>query len=86
VRVKGHRHRRRRADPGDGGGRAARRCRAGLQTAPDVHPITKQIAALVNLNTDATSLDSVQLQRVANLMQEGGMLARPFDVSPILFR
>lgn len=49
-------------------------------------PITKQIAALVNLNTYSTGLDSDPLQRVVNLMAEGGMLARPFNVSPLLFQ
>ena len=38
---------------------------------------SKNIAALVNLNTVPTGADTVQLERVANLMAEGGMLARP---------
>lgn len=57
-------------------------------------PITKQIAAIVNLNTYATDRteeiirdgrtgpDGDPLQRVVNLMAEGVMLARPFNVSP----
>lgn len=49
-------------------------------------PITKQIAGIVNLNTYQTSLDPVPLQRLADLMQKGGMLARPLNVSPLLFR
>jgi NitT/TauT family transport system substrate-binding protein len=53
---------------------------------PTYMPITKQIASIVNLNTYETSLDAVPLQRVADLMQKGGMLARPFNVSPLLFR
>ena len=53
---------------------------------PSFMPITKQIASTVNLNTYETSLDPVPLQRVANLMQKGGMLARALNVSPLLFR
>ena len=53
---------------------------------PTYMDISKNIAALVNLNTFPTSADTVQLQRVANLMQEGGMLARPLNVTPLVFR
>lgn len=53
---------------------------------PTYMHISRTIAALVNLNTYETSLDPVPLQRVADLMQKGGMLARPLNVSPLLFR
>ena len=53
---------------------------------PSYMHITKNIAALVNLNTFPTTTDPVQLQRVANLMQEGGILDAPLDVSPLVFR
>jgi NitT/TauT family transport system substrate-binding protein len=53
---------------------------------PSYMHITKQIAALVNLNVFPTNADSVQLQRVANLMQEGGMLRTRLNVSPLVLR
>jgi hypothetical protein len=48
--------------------------------------ISTNVAALVSLNTCPTSADAVQLQLVANLMQEGGMLAGPLNVAPLVFR
>lgn len=53
---------------------------------PTYMPVTKNIAALVNLNTFPTTANPVQLQRVANLMQEGGMLTKPLNVAPLVFR
>ena len=53
---------------------------------PAYMPISKNIAALVNLNAFPTSADLVQLQRVADLMQMGGMLARPLNVAPLVSR
>ena len=44
------------------------------------------VAALVNLNAFPTSADPVQLQRVADLMQMGGMLAKPLNVAPLVSR
>ena len=48
--------------------------------------LTLIIAALVNLNAFPTSADPVQLQRVADLMQMGGMLAKPLNVAPLVSR
>jgi NitT/TauT family transport system substrate-binding protein len=48
--------------------------------------ISKTTAALVSLNAYPTSLDVVQIQRVADLMAEGGLLKRPLDVAPLLLR
>ena len=53
---------------------------------PAYMPISKNIAALVNLNVFPTSADPVQLQRVADLMQMGGMLATPLNVAPLVSR
>ena len=53
---------------------------------PAYMPIPKSIAALVNLNTFPTSVSLVQLQRVADLMQAGGMLKAPLNVTPLVFR
>jgi hypothetical protein len=49
-------------------------------------PVSRQIAALVNLNTFPSDLDAVHLQRVADLMLAGGVSSKPFDVSGLLFR
>ena len=48
--------------------------------------ISRNIAALVNLNTSPVSVVPAQLQRVANLMAEGGMLRAPLNVAPLMFR
>ncbi|MGA2828735.1 MAG: ABC transporter substrate-binding protein [Streptosporangiaceae bacterium] len=48
--------------------------------------ISKGTAALVNLNTFPTSADPVVLQRVANLMKEGGMLTKPLNVAPLVIK
>jgi NitT/TauT family transport system substrate-binding protein len=53
---------------------------------PSYMRISKDIAALVNLNTYPTTANPVQLQRVANLMAEGGMLHAPLNVAPLVFR
>ena len=53
---------------------------------PAYMPISKNIAALVNLNAFPTSADPVQLQRLADLMQMGGMLAKPLNVAPLVSR
>ena len=53
---------------------------------PGYMPTGKGTAALVNLNTFPVTADPVQLQRVADLMQEGGMLARPLNVAPLVVR
>lgn len=56
------------------------------QILPTYIKISQMTAALVNLNTYPTSLDPVQIQRVADLMQQGGLLKTPLDVAPLLFR
>ena len=62
-------------------------CGTNVEKAlPAYMPISKNIAALVNLNTFPTSADPVQLQRVADLMQMGGMLAKPLNVAPLVSR
>ena len=48
--------------------------------------MSTNVAALVSLKTFPTSADTVQLQQVANLMAEGGMLAKPLNVAPLVFR
>ncbi len=53
---------------------------------PSYIRITRQVAALVNLNAYPTGLDPVAIQRVADLMYTGGLLARPLRVAPLLFR
>ena len=53
---------------------------------PCYMPISESIAALVNLNTFPTSVSLVQLQRVADLMQAGGMLRAPPNVTPLVLR
>jgi NitT/TauT family transport system substrate-binding protein len=47
--------------------------------------ISPDIAAVVRFNNFPTRLDATQLQRVADLMQTGGMLAEPLNVGPLLF-
>ena len=53
---------------------------------PSYMPIGKGTAALVNLNVFPVSADPKVLQRVADLMQAGGMLARPLNVAPLVVR
>ena len=53
---------------------------------PTYMKVTKNTAALVSLNTFPVSASPVQLQRVANLMAEGGMLARPLNVAPLVIK
>ena len=53
---------------------------------PAYMKIPTGIAALVNLNIFPTSADPVALQRVANLMTEGGMLATPLNVAPLVIK
>jgi NitT/TauT family transport system substrate-binding protein len=56
------------------------------QVLPQYMPVSRQIAALVNLNTFPSDLDAVHLQRVADLMLAGGVISKPLDVSRLLFR
>jgi len=37
------------------------------------------------MGTFPTAVNRVQLQRVADLMRSGGLLASPFNVRPMLF-
>jgi len=53
---------------------------------PAYMKIPTGIAAIVNLNIFPTSADPVTLQRVANLMAEGGMLAKPLNVAPLVLK
>jgi NitT/TauT family transport system substrate-binding protein len=54
---------------------------------PSFISIPASIAAVVNLNQYPDSLNAVQLQRVIDLMQRGGMLpaSRQISVGPMLF-
>jgi NitT/TauT family transport system substrate-binding protein len=61
--------------------------RAAVQKVlPAYMKIPTGIAAIVNLNIFPTSADPAVLQRVANLMAEGGMLTAPLNVTPLVFR
>ncbi|MGA2829496.1 MAG: ABC transporter substrate-binding protein, partial [Streptosporangiaceae bacterium] len=53
---------------------------------PTYMHISKSTAALVNLNTFPTTADPKVLQRVADLMQEGGMLTKPLNVTPLVIK
>jgi NitT/TauT family transport system substrate-binding protein len=56
------------------------------QILPTFLKISKATAATVNLNTFPTSLNSIHLQRVADLMLLGGVISKPLDVPPLLVR
>jgi NitT/TauT family transport system substrate-binding protein len=56
------------------------------QVLPTYTKINPKVAALIGLNTFPTSLDALRLQRVANLMQAGGLLNSQFNVEPLLFK
>jgi NitT/TauT family transport system substrate-binding protein len=56
------------------------------QVLPTYTKITSKVAALIALNTFPTTLDSLRLQRVANLMQTGGLLSNQFSVEPLLLK
>ena len=45
-----------------------------------------EVTALVSLSNYPTSLDAAAIQRVADLMLTGGLLARHLAVAPLLFR
>jgi NitT/TauT family transport system substrate-binding protein len=53
---------------------------------PSYIKITAAAAANVVLGTFPPTLDVASLQRVADLMQSGGLLKRPFQVSSIAFK
>ena len=46
--------------------------------------LSKMEAAVLALDTFPTSVDALQLQRVADLMYSGHLLAKPFQVGPLL--
>jgi NitT/TauT family transport system substrate-binding protein len=48
--------------------------------------ISPAIAAIVNLNAYPTTLDAALIQRIANLMYTGGLLKKPVNIAPLLFR
>jgi NitT/TauT family transport system substrate-binding protein len=56
------------------------------QVLPTYTKINTKAAALIALNSFPTTLDAMRLQRVANLMQSGGLLTTQFNVAPLLFR
>jgi NitT/TauT family transport system substrate-binding protein len=56
------------------------------QVLPGFLHIPGQIAAIVNLNTFPSDIDPVHLQRVADLMLAGGVITKPFNVTPLVFR
>src|SRR6266566_1828524 len=56
------------------------------QVLPTYTKITSGVAALIALNSFPASLDATRLQRVANLMQSGGLLANQFNVEPLMFK
>ena len=47
--------------------------------------VTPQEAALINLDTFPTTQDVTQIQRIANLMESGGMLKKTLDVAPLMY-
>jgi NitT/TauT family transport system substrate-binding protein len=47
--------------------------------------ITPQEAALISLDNFPTTQDATQIQRIANLMESGGMLKKPLEVAPLMF-
>lgn len=53
---------------------------------PTYSKVTPKVAALISLNNFPTSLDATRLQRVANLMLTGKLLAKPLNVAPLLFK
>jgi NitT/TauT family transport system substrate-binding protein len=53
---------------------------------PAYMKISRETAALVQLNTFPVAADPKLLQRVADLMQEGGMLTKPLDVAPLVIK
>ena len=46
--------------------------------------LTKMEAAILALDTFPTSIDAIQLQRVADLMYSGRVLTKPFKVDSLL--
>ena len=54
------------------------------QTIPTYTTIDKQTAALLDLPLYPTSLDAKRLQRVADLMQQFGLLSNHLDVSTMI--
>jgi hypothetical protein len=51
-----------------------------------VQGMTVQDAAMVTLGTYPTAVSVGQVQRVATLMSDSGMISSPIDVSSLLFR
>jgi hypothetical protein len=48
--------------------------------------VSPQIAALVKLDEFPATPNVSQLQRMADHMQSSGLLARPLNVAPLIFR
>ena len=53
---------------------------------PAYMKISRETAALVQLNTFPVAADPKLLQRFADLMQEGGMLTKPLNVAPLVLK
>lgn len=58
---------------------------AALESPSFLH-LSKQIASIVNLNYFPSDVNAVHLQRVADLMLAGGVIKKPFDVTPLLVK
>jgi hypothetical protein len=48
--------------------------------------VSPQTAALVKLDEFPAAPDASQLQRMADHMRSAGLLARPLNVAPLIFR
>jgi NitT/TauT family transport system substrate-binding protein len=53
--------------------------------ARDTH-VSRQIAAIITVGQFPTTVDAVQLQRTADQMTRSGLLGRPLNVTPLIFR
>jgi NitT/TauT family transport system substrate-binding protein len=51
----------------------------------DIH-VSKQIAAIITVGQFPTSVNTAQIQRTADQMREGGLLAKPLNVAALIFR
>jgi NitT/TauT family transport system substrate-binding protein len=57
--------------------------RQALMSKIQVKP---EIAALVHLPAYPLTTESTRLQRVPDLMREFGLLKKPFDIRPMIFK
>lgn len=56
------------------------------QILPTFLKISPTTAATVNLNNFPTTLNPIHIQRVADLMLDGGVITKHLDVTPLLVR